>query len=95
MRRRECLIMMIDTMLITLKMALLKHGIRQTRMAVDLGWDPAKLSQIVNEIHRPTVAERKAIAAYLKVPEEGLFSEASSQASGCADRVGVDGSVPG
>jgi hypothetical protein len=33
-------------MLLRLKMALLRTGVRQTRMAFDLGWDPAKLSRI-------------------------------------------------
>ena len=60
-------------MLIGIKIAMLKQGVRQTRMAVDLGWDPAKLSRIVNEITVPKEGERKAIADYLRVPECEVF----------------------
>ena len=60
-------------MLIGLKLALLQRGIRQTRMAVDLGWDPSKLSRIVNEIAIPKEDERQAIADYLGVPEAEVF----------------------
>lgn len=60
-------------MLVALKMTMLKQGKRQTRMAVDLGWDPAKLSRIVNEITIPTAEDRSAIASYLKVAEDDLF----------------------
>ena len=38
-------------MLLGLKLKMLQMGVRQTRMAVaKLGWDPARLSRIVNEI---------------------------------------------
>ena len=60
-------------MLIDLKVAMLKQGVRQSRMAVELGWDPAKLSRIVNEITVPKESERKAIANYLRVPECEVF----------------------
>ena len=60
-------------MLIDLKVAMLKQGVRQSRMAVELGWDPAKLSRIVNEIAAPKEGERKAIADYLGVPESEVF----------------------
>ena len=61
-------------MLVALKFEILRRGIRQTRMAVQLGWDPAKLSRIVNEIAKPSDADRRAIAAYLKKSESGLFT---------------------
>ena len=61
-------------MLIALKLALLDKGLRQTRMAVDLGWDPAKLSRIVNELRSPSPGDRKAIASYLQMDESELFS---------------------
>ena len=60
-------------MLIDLKVAMLKQGVRQSRMAVELGWDPAKLSRIVNEITVPKEGERKAIADYLGTPECEVF----------------------
>jgi transcriptional regulator with XRE-family HTH domain len=62
-------------MMLALKIELLRRGIRQTRMAVDLGWDPAKLSRIVNEITPPNVEDRRAIASYLKVSERDLFGK--------------------
>jgi hypothetical protein len=49
-------------MLLNLKIAILERGVRQSRMAVELGWDPAKLSRIVNEISQATHEERKAIS---------------------------------
>jgi len=42
-------------------------------MAVDLSWDPAKLSRIVNELLVPTPEDRAAIAAYLQLSEAKLF----------------------
>jgi len=62
-------------MLLKLKMALLANGVRQARMALDLGWDPAKLSRIINETFTPTPEDRLAIAKYLSLPESTLFSD--------------------
>lgn len=67
-------------MLIALKIAMLMKGVRQTRMAVELGWDPAKLSRIVNQVGSLTVQERKAIAAYLGENEADLFPEKVTEA---------------
>jgi len=61
-------------LLLGLKLKMLQRGIRQTRMAVAMGWDPAKLSRIVNEVVPPSDAERKSIAKYLKASEDELFS---------------------
>ena len=60
-------------MLMDLKLALVRQGIRQTRMAVALGWDPAKLSRIVNGIVEPKQEDRLAISRFLNLPEESLF----------------------
>ena len=60
-------------MLISLKVAMMRKGIKQTRMAVDLGWDPAKLSRIVNELGTPSAEDRKLIAAYLGASERQIF----------------------
>ncbi len=62
-------------MLLGLKMALLRQGKKQTRMAVDLGMDPARLSRIVHELAAPNPTERNAIAAYLGLDEENLFAQ--------------------
>jgi hypothetical protein len=51
--------------LISLKITMLRKEIKQTRMAADLGWDPAKLSRIMNQMLVPTAEDRKAIAEYL------------------------------
>jgi len=61
-------------MLLNLKLALLGGGVRQVRMAVDLGWDPSKLSRIVNETLAPSAEDKSLISAYLGVPESNLFS---------------------
>jgi transcriptional regulator with XRE-family HTH domain len=60
-------------MLLKLKMTLLRKEVRQTRMALDLGWDPAKLSRIIHQTLEPTPQDRNAIAEYLKLPESRLF----------------------
>ncbi|MEO5925710.1 MAG: helix-turn-helix transcriptional regulator [Bryobacteraceae bacterium] len=62
-------------MLINLKLALLRKGIRQTRMAVDLGWDPAKLSRIINEMISATDEERTRIAEHLGLEAGKLFAK--------------------
>lgn len=65
---------MLGNMLLPIKIALLTKGIRQVRMAVDIGIDPAKLSRIVNGYTIPTVEDRHAIANYLGRPEDELFA---------------------
>ena len=58
-----------------MKIAMLKKGVRQTRMAVELGWDPARLSRIVNQGGALTVQERRAMADYVGENEADLFPE--------------------
>ena len=72
-------------MLLELRMQMLKKGIRQTKMAFDLGWDPAKLSRIVNGLKRPTAVEREAIAAYMGLAEPELFVGSGNCAEGRGD----------
>ena len=67
-------------MLFDLKLALIRKGIRQTRMAVDLGWDPAKLSRIINETITPSAGDRVAIARHLNLPESRLFQKSETTA---------------
>jgi transcriptional regulator with XRE-family HTH domain len=66
-------------MLMALKLAMVGKGIHQTRMAVDLGWDPAKLSRIVNEVTIPTAAERALIAEHLEISEGELFPQSERE----------------
>ncbi len=66
-------------MQIALKVALVKRGVRQNRMAVDLGWDPAKLSRIVQEITKPSPRDREAIARYLHMGEDELFTPGQAE----------------
>jgi hypothetical protein len=65
----------IRRMLVALKIAMLKKGVRQTRMAVELGSDPARLSRIVNQVGALTVQERRAMADYVGENEADLFPE--------------------
>jgi transcriptional regulator with XRE-family HTH domain len=81
-------------MLLGLKMAMLQQRKRQTRMAVDLGWDPAKLSRIVNEITPPSVEDRRAICSYLKVAERDLFG-ADALRDGVRRLAGLDSETSG
>ena len=67
-------------MQLALKLALLKKGEPQYKVAAKLGWDPTKLSRIVQDVTKPTAEDRQAIARYLQMNEEDLFthSEVSS-----------------
>jgi transcriptional regulator with XRE-family HTH domain len=62
------------TMLMRLKVALVQKKVKQTRMAVELGWDPAKLSRIVNGIAKPTPEDQEKIASYLHMEPAELFA---------------------
>jgi hypothetical protein len=48
-------------------------------MAVDLGWDPAKLSRIVHEVTKPSPRDRQAIARYLDMGEVELFTPGGAE----------------
>jgi len=75
----KAIMMMEVGMLTPLKLEILQRGTRQTRMAVELGWDPAKLSRIVNDVVSPSRAERRIIANYLKASEAELFPSRSQR----------------
>jgi transcriptional regulator with XRE-family HTH domain len=66
-------------MQVALKIALVKRGVRQNRMAVDLGWDPAKLSRIIQDITKPAPRDREAIARYLRMGEDELFMSGEAE----------------
>lgn len=61
-------------MIVPLKLQILTRGTRQYRMAVELGWDPTKLSRIIQQRVEPSPQEKKAIAQYLEVAESEIFS---------------------
>jgi transcriptional regulator with XRE-family HTH domain len=58
-----------------LKIAMLQRGVRQTRMAFEIGMDPAKLSRIVNGVAIPSPDDRRKIASYLEMNEATLFEK--------------------
>lgn len=67
---------------IPLKMAFWEKGIRQVEVAFALHIDPARLSRAVNgwvELHPE---ERKALAEYLKKPENELFPALTQEVRG-------------
>lgn len=70
--------------LVDLKIAMIRRGVRQNHLALELGWDPAKLSRIMNGMKVPTAEERRAISDCLKLPEAEIFPQAESK-SGNSD----------
>jgi transcriptional regulator with XRE-family HTH domain len=62
------------TILIPLNIAMMERQVRQTRMAVELGMDPAKLSRIVNGITPPKPDDQLKIAEYLGMRPAELFA---------------------
>ena len=73
--------------LVDLKIAMIRRGVRQNHMALELGWDPAKLSRIMNGMKVPTAEERCAISKYLKLPESDIFPEPESKSGSSDDAV--------
>ncbi len=64
-----------------LKLQLWKTGVRQNRLAMQLGIDEAMLSKIVNGFRQPSPAIRERIAALLQSDEEWLFEAVSPAGS--------------
>jgi len=64
-----------------LKIAMLRRGVRQTRMAFEIGMDPAKLSRIVNGVAIPSAEDRRKIARYLGTKEATLFDSSNKESS--------------
>lgn len=58
-----------------LKIAFVSKGIRQIKASKDLGFDPAKLSKIINGWIKPTLQERQALSEYLDIPIQKLFNK--------------------
>ena len=58
-----------------LKIAILKTGIPQNRIAKRLDKSPAWMSLIVNGLNDPSPRDRQAIAEILEKPEKELFPE--------------------
>ena len=58
-----------------LKIAFVSKGIKQIKAANDLGFDPAKLSKIINGWITPTLQEKKVLSKYLDAPIRELFNK--------------------
>jgi hypothetical protein len=58
-----------------LKMAFVSKGIKQIKAAKDLGFDPAKLSKIINDWIKPTSQEKQVLSEYLDIPIRKLFNK--------------------
>jgi len=58
-----------------LKIAFVSKGIRQIKAAKDLGFDPAKLSKIINGWITPTLEEKQVLSEYLDIPILKLFNK--------------------
>ena len=64
------------------RVALLRRGISQNRLARIIGLHPQNLSSIVNEDKNATAQVRKRIAKELNVSEKILFGNASAECKG-------------
>lgn len=63
-------------MYLNLKLQLFKTGMRQNRLAVQLGVDESILSKIINGFREPSREMRARIATLLQSDEEWLFERA-------------------
>jgi transcriptional regulator with XRE-family HTH domain len=63
-------------MYLNLKLQLFKTGMRQNRLAVQLGVDESILSKIINGFRQPSQEMRARIAILLQSDEEWLFERA-------------------
>lgn len=73
-------------MYLNLKLQLLKTGMRQNRLALQLGVDESILSKIINGFREPSPEMRARIAMLLHSDEEWLFER--------ADPTGIAASFP-
>ncbi len=74
-------------MYLNLKLQLFKTGMRQNRLAQQLGVDESILSKIVNGFREPSQEMRTRIATLLQSDEQWLFERAGS--SGVRSKNGV------
>jgi transcriptional regulator with XRE-family HTH domain len=58
-----------------LKLAIFKKGIRQNRLARDLGMNEAMLSKIIHGFREPSLTEKQVLATYLEADEQWLFEK--------------------
>jgi transcriptional regulator with XRE-family HTH domain len=63
-------------MYLNLKLQLFKTGMRQNRLALQLGVDESILSKIINGFREPSREMRARIATLLQSDEEWLFERA-------------------
>ena len=73
-------------MYLNLKLQLLKTGMRQNRLALQLGVDESILSKIINGFRKPSPEMRARIAVLLQTDEDWLFER--------ADPTGIAASYP-
>ena len=75
-------------MYLNLKLQLFKTGMRQNRLAKQLGVDESILSKIINGFREPSQEMRARIATLLESDEEWLFER--SDHSGGSSKNGAD-----
>jgi transcriptional regulator with XRE-family HTH domain len=77
-------------MYLNLKLQLFKTGMRQNKLALQLGVDESILSKIINGFREPSREMRARIATLLQSDEEWLFERAAQSgiaSSGSATRM--------
>ena len=75
-------------MYLNLKLQLFKRGMRQNRLALQLGVDESILSKIINGFREPSQEMRTSIATLLQSDEEWLFERTDSTDIGASRSAG-------
>jgi len=60
-------------MYVNLKLQIWRSGVRQSRLAQELGIDETVLSRIINCYRKPSPGVRRMLAKYFQVDEKWLF----------------------
>ena len=82
-------------MYLNLKLQLFKTGMRQNRLALQLGVDESILSKIINGFREPSQEMRARIAVLLQSDEDWLFERADQSGSVVSKNAGrMTASVP-
>jgi len=77
-------------MYVNLKLQIWRTGVRQSRLAQELGIDETVLSRIINCYRKPSPGVRRMLAKYFQVDERWLFQreEVSTGVQGDGSRGG-------